>query len=176
MNLARNGLLQRACLWGLGWLALAAPAQELRDPTRAPALPSAATAAMTGPVLPITSESQSVVMRDGQPYLVVGTRLVGIGQTVGEFKLERITETEIWLRQGKAVYPVARFSRIQRSSSPDCASSVAKTAQDSSRQARGQQANRVRATPGSQPTGPSMSSPAQPAPIHLAAPCESSPQ
>jgi hypothetical protein len=47
--------------------------------------------------------------------LVVGTRLVAPGQKVGAQRLERITETEIWMRDGKTLLKTPRFAGIQRS-------------------------------------------------------------
>jgi hypothetical protein len=56
----------------------------------------------------------SVVVRDGKPLLVVGTRLYQQGQQIGLFKIERISETEVWLRNGKEVHKIARFAGIER--------------------------------------------------------------
>lgn len=87
-----------------------------RDPTAAPAqaegLAGGAGGAGggTGP-LPAGS---SVIVQGGKPYLVVGTRLYAVGQKVGNAKLARITETEIWLQEGKHVTKVPRFAGIQR--------------------------------------------------------------
>lgn len=91
-----------------------APAQELRDPTQVPpeasALPDG-----SGSGKPAPSPGMAVLVQDGKPYLVVGTRLVAVGQKVGNARLERITETEIWLREGKQLTKQSRFSGIQRS-------------------------------------------------------------
>lgn len=97
------------------FLLLAVPVHAAeRDPTVAPAealpgstvLPGAPGALLQG---------SNVIVRNGQPHLVVGTRLVAVGQTVGEARLERITETEIWLREGKQITKLPRFAGIQRS-------------------------------------------------------------
>lgn len=103
------------------WFALlhaaaAAPAAagELRDPTRPPAALEA-DAPESPDALPISTEGLSVVVRDGQPLLVVGTRLYGVGQQVGSYRLERITETEVWLRDGRGLRKLPRFAGIQRS-------------------------------------------------------------
>jgi len=57
----------------------------------------------------------TVVWRDAKPFLVVGTRLYSPGQKVGQYKVERITETEVWLRDGAVVRKLPRFSGIVRS-------------------------------------------------------------
>lgn len=97
--------------WGC-LAAMALHAQEFRDPTTPPpeasALPGSAAGAAPAP-------GMAVVVRDGKPHLVVGTRLVPVGQKVGNAKLERITETEVWLREGKQLNKLPRFSGIQRS-------------------------------------------------------------
>jgi len=105
--------LVRSCLAAtLVWLACAALAQEARDPTVAP--PEAS--ALPGePGKAAPSAGMAVLVQDGKPHLVVGTRLVAVGQRVGNARLERITETEIWLRDGKLLRKVQRFSGIQRS-------------------------------------------------------------
>lgn len=109
-----------------GLLAMAAHAQEFRDPTTPPpeasTLPGGAAGAAPAP-------GMAVVVRDGKPHLVVGTRLVAVGHKVGNAKLERITETEVWLRDGKQLTKVPRFGGIQRSVSKPavpCAAPVAK--------------------------------------------------
>jgi hypothetical protein len=93
-------------------LACLATAQELRDPTQVP--PEASTLP-DGSGKPAPNPGMAVLVQDGKPYLVVGTRLVAVGQKVGNAKLERITETEIWLREGKQLTKQSRFSGIQRS-------------------------------------------------------------
>jgi len=95
----------------------AAHAQAVRDPTVPPAsaasAPSAGAArqpadADIGPV--------AVILREGCPYLVVGTRLYAPGQSLGSSRIERITETEVWLREGRTLHKKPIFSGIVRSS------------------------------------------------------------
>lgn len=116
---ARRALVVAACM-----AAMAVHGQEFRDPTTPPpeatALPGAAAAPAPG---------TAVVVQDGKPHLVVGTRLVAIGQKVGNAKLERITETEVWLREGKQLTKVARFSGIQRSAAKPAVPCLAPSAQ-----------------------------------------------
>lgn len=95
-------------------LALAAQAQEVRDPTVAPA-DGGSGAVGAAPASPLGDEGVTVIVRDGKSFLVVGTRLVAPGQKVGALRLERITETEIWMRDGKTLRKVPRFAGIQRS-------------------------------------------------------------
>jgi len=93
-------------------------AQSLRDPTVPPpgAMGSTSAGSVAG-AQTAASEPVSVIVRDGRPYLVVGTRLVAVGQMVGAYKVERITETEVWLRSGADVRKVARYNGVQRSAS-----------------------------------------------------------
>jgi hypothetical protein len=105
-------------LWGL-WVG-SVWAQVSRDPTAPPAdagvalPPGAVSAAADEPPPPM-----SVVQQNGVPYLVVGTRLVAVGQKVGKATLERITETEIWLRDGRQLRKFSRYAGIQRTSVPE---------------------------------------------------------
>jgi hypothetical protein len=98
-------------------LAVGAHAQGQRDPTiprAAFGLPGA-----SGDALAPTLDAgpMTVIVRNGQPSLVVGTRLVAQGQTLGNTRVERITETEIWLREEGQLRKVPRFAGIQRRSS-----------------------------------------------------------
>ncbi len=91
---------------------IAAQAQGQRDPTVAPA---AALSAAPAPGTPASgATAMTVIVRDGQPYLVVGTRLYAQGQMLGNARIERIGETEIWLREGRLLRRVQRFSGVQR--------------------------------------------------------------
>lgn len=111
-----------------------AQAQAPRDPTLPPAsavgTPSAdasgrPAAPDTGPV--------AVIVRDGKAFLVVGTRLYAQGQMLGAVRVERITETEVWLRDGKTLHKKPIFSGIARSvagvapNPPECVVPAGKT-------------------------------------------------
>lgn len=93
---------------GLLWAsALSATAQE-RDPTVPPGETAAAAASPTG------VEGMTVVVRDERPYLMVGARLYAPGDTVGNLRVERITEKEVWFHDGGALIKVPRFAGIER--------------------------------------------------------------
>lgn len=105
------------------WIVLAAPtlcscllsnatAQELRDPTQPPRLSLSAL-----PSVASGSEGLTVMVRDGQPHLVVGTRWYAVGDSVGAMRIDRITETEVWLHDGNALVKTPRFARITRTPS-----------------------------------------------------------
>lgn len=121
-------VLQRV-VWLLVLLSLGVHAQVLRDPTLPPSELGAGAGSKTS-VGPLGSEGMAVLVRDGKPFLVVGTRLYAPGQNVGSARIERITETEVWLREGKALRKVPRFTGIQRSAvatTPTCGAGVAAT-------------------------------------------------
>lgn len=101
-------------------LALPASAQE-RDPTQPPARAQAAPAAEAKPGQAALPEinAASVLLRDGKPYLVVGTRLYAAGQKIGPYTLERVSETEVWLRNGKELRKLQRFTGIERRTSTE---------------------------------------------------------
>lgn len=137
-------------------LCLPLAAQELRDPTLVP--PEAgAVADGAASVSPPGEEGMTVVVRNGKPFLAVGTRLYAPGQKVGALRLERITETEVWLREGGALRKVPRFAGIQRSAAkavPQCGTRAPRKAKKSPTAKTGQ---------------PSSTPPIAP----VAAPCES---
>lgn len=109
-----------ACLTGL-LLCLAvslAGAQSLRDPTLPPVEAGMPGAAASGTSMRLEPGSTSVIVRGGRPYLVVGTRLYGQGEKLGQARIERITETEVWLREAGQLRKIARFSGIERHATP----------------------------------------------------------
>jgi len=87
-----------------------------RDPTLPPAQASQPLSASTSDA-PWGDDGIAVVVREGKPFLVSGTRLYGVGQSIGAYRIMRISETEVWLRNGKVVRKLPRFSGIERSPS-----------------------------------------------------------
>lgn len=79
-----------------------------RDPTVAPPQTN-----VTGPVAGGV-EGMTVMVRDGKPYLVVGTRWYATGDKVGVMRVDRISETEVWLHDGVKLIKVPRFAGIER--------------------------------------------------------------
>ncbi len=101
-------------------LGLATPlcAQSLRDPTLPPASVAPAVAGVAAQTAAVQTGALAVLVRNGTPYVVVGTRLYASGQKVGAARIERISETEVWLREAGVLHKVAVFSGIQRHSKP----------------------------------------------------------
>jgi len=91
-------------------------AQDSRDPTRPPSTVAAPAGAAVSPA-ELGDSGFTVIVRNGKPFLAVGTRLYAPGQKIGALKLERITETEIWLLDGKELRKIPRFPGIQRKTS-----------------------------------------------------------
>lgn len=99
--------------------ALSVSAQDGRDPT----IPPGESAAV-GSSTPMGVEGMTVLVRDGKPHLVVGTRLYAVGENVGQMRVDRITESEVWLHDGRALIKVPRFAGIERTTvaaKPACA-------------------------------------------------------
>lgn len=121
-------------------LCLPLSAQESRDPTLAP--PEAGgVAGGTAPASPLGGEGMAVVVRNGKPFLVVGTRLYAPGQKAGQLRIERITETEVWVREGGELRKVPRFAGIQRNvakAAPQCAKRAPRKAKTPSKAKTGQ--------------------------------------
>jgi hypothetical protein len=95
-------------------------AQSLRDPTIPPfglggaggtGAPATSTRGVRAPI--------SVILVDGKFRLVVGTRLYAEGQKIGEAQIERITETEVWLREGRELRKVSNFVGVKRRDATD---------------------------------------------------------
>jgi hypothetical protein len=89
-------------------------AQSLRDPTLPPSSAGLGVATAPGALMVIQPGSMTIIVRNGQPLLVVGTRLYAQGQSIGEARIERISETEVWLREGDLLRKVSQFQGVQR--------------------------------------------------------------
>ena len=116
-------LQRHACYAVLALAALmtstAMQAQTQRDPMQAPPEALVAPGASSAADVPWGPDGIAVVVREGKPYLVSGTRLYGVGQAVGPFLITRISETEVWLRRGTEVRKLPRFAGIQRQPSDE---------------------------------------------------------
>jgi hypothetical protein len=93
---------------------LAAPvtAQSLRDPTQ----PPGSGVATSGGAPRASQGGWSVIVVDGRPHVAVGTRLYAEGQMLGRARVERISETEVWLREGKVLRKVPLYAGVLRRS------------------------------------------------------------
>lgn len=111
-----------ARILALGWpvgIALAvssgtANGQSLRDPTVSPIEAGLGNAGPEAKSLSAEPGAMTVIVRNGRPHLVVGTRLYAEGQKLGRVRIERITETEVWLRDGGVLHKVSQFPGVQR--------------------------------------------------------------
>ncbi len=108
----RLGCLAAACL-----TSTMAGAQALRDPTQPPPIVAATGLNGAGQPVAVQPGSVAVLVRQGVPYLVVGTRLYAQGQKVGLARIERLTETEVWLREDGVLRKVRVFGGIERRAS-----------------------------------------------------------
>jgi len=97
----------------VGWVSLTG-AQPARDPTLSPAAASASVATGVQQGMTLGTNGMAVVVRGGVPYLVQGTRLYAKDQTIGQARIVRITETEVWLREAGQLKKIPVFSGIER--------------------------------------------------------------
>lgn len=104
-----------ACMALLG-AAVAAPAQDLRDPTVPPLGGSSSGAGASRPRT--NPGSWPVIVVDGKAHVAVGTRLYAEGDVLGKARIERITETEVWLREGRELRKVQNYPGVRRSNVP----------------------------------------------------------
>lgn len=104
------------CLMGmlLGASFVTAGAQSLRDPTLPPAEAGVAGAPAAASTFSFDSSATAVIVRNGRSYLAVGTRLYAPGEKLGQARIERITETEVWLRERGVLRKVPLFAGIER--------------------------------------------------------------
>ena len=99
-----HALAARAARWllptGVALTSLLAwapvPAQALRDPTRAPEVP---TAAGPGSSAPRGAQAlHQLLVVDGRRYVVDGSRLRGVGGTLGTARIESIEDAAVVVR------------------------------------------------------------------------------
>ena len=114
----RQGIAQPLLPLGLAVVLLAVStatrAQAQRDPTVAPASAGQSAASADARAPAADPDPMTVIVRDGRPYLVLGTRLLAPGQKLGEARIERIGETEIWLREGGVLRKIQRYPGVRR--------------------------------------------------------------
>ncbi len=90
-------------------------AQAQRDPT----VPPLGGGDGGGPAKPRTSQGAwPVVVVDGRVHIAVGTRLYAEGQLLGKARIERITETEVWLREGRELRKIPLYAGVVRRDVP----------------------------------------------------------
>lgn len=147
----RKKWLAVACWFGMSCMAvpMVASAQSSRDPTLPPPEAGLADPSMHEKAPGLEPGAMSIIVRGGRRYLVVGTRLFSQGQKLGQARIERISETEVWLREDGVLRKVDQFSGIERRAAQvDCANP------SSSRQQAGSASNSVKAASITKSTSP----------------------
>jgi hypothetical protein len=108
-----------------------ASSQVLRDPTAEPAYLGSGVGGDVQPGPDVAALPVLVV--DGRPHVIMGTRLYAPGQKLGAARIERITDTEVWLREGSVLRKVSRYPGVERRSvAPVGASGCTERAKSSS--------------------------------------------
>ncbi|MDR3370378.1 hypothetical protein [Rhodoferax sp.] len=95
-------------------ISTSAAGQALRDPTIAPAAAGMFDSSGAQQDEALKSGSISVMTRGGVHYLMHGTRLYAKGQRIGSARIERISETEVWLRDDGQLQKIPLFNGVQR--------------------------------------------------------------
>lgn len=99
-------------------------AQLLRDPM---AEPPGVAPPLGREAAPVDASPLSVIVVDGRPHVIMGTRLYAPGQMLGQARIERITDTEIWLREGTVLRKIYRFQGVVRRAVPAATAGCAAT-------------------------------------------------
>lgn len=88
------------------WPAAAQNAPGLRDPMVPPlaiARPAAANAGSAEIAAEPPPPPQQLLTVDGRRYVVDGRRRLGVGEALGSARIERITDSAVWVRDGSTV-------------------------------------------------------------------------
>lgn len=114
-------LLSPRLAWGCGallvgavWLSPVCVAQTLRDPTLSPAAAQSAADAGRQTPAAVNPSQVAILVRKGVPYLVHEARLYAVGDHMGAARIERLTETEVWLREAGALRKIRVFQGVER--------------------------------------------------------------
>ena len=97
--------------WGLGWLLarmlcgvslvlpVAGQAQTLRDPTAVPTVSATVPIGAKAGPNPVLPAHFNLIFGPGDQWRILdGSRLLSVGDKIGEARLTRISETEVWLQ------------------------------------------------------------------------------
>ena len=93
-----------------------------RDPTQPPAGYAAPVGAPRDPIEAFKPEH--LMMVDGQRYLVWQGRRYRVGDTLQGARIERLEESEVWLRNEGGLRKLALYPRIEKRSTTNAAASV----------------------------------------------------
>lgn len=147
---------------GLVSLGLAAGVDPVAAPLRDPTLPPAsvrqndpATRPDGSPAPEAELAGMAILVRDGKPYVMAGSRLYAQGQKIGQSRIERISETEVWFRDASGLRKWSPFSGIERRTVADPATPCEPSAN---------QKNQKRPSPKTTPARPGASTVSQPVP------------
>lgn len=113
------------CALALAGTALCAVAQTakpapMRDPMVPPlsiARPAAANLDTGGPSEPPPPPRQLLTV-DGRRYVVDGRRRLGVGDALGSTRIERITDSAVWVREGSTVTRLPLYGGVAKQSVP----------------------------------------------------------
>jgi len=135
--MTRRSATDMPCLaWALAIATTALPAAAhsaptLRDPMVPPlaiARPAAATGSLEDAPQP-TPTPQQLLTINGQRYVVDGRRRLGVGDALGSTRIERITDSAVWVRDGNTVTRLPFYGSVTKRTvvdappAPDAASS-----------------------------------------------------
>lgn len=98
------------------WLqaALAAESAPGRDPMQPPPelrMPLDPNSGADGAELP---QPRQLIIIDGKPLLVLGSRRYAVGERIGGARIERITEQAVWLRDAAGVHRLPLFAGVDK--------------------------------------------------------------
>ena len=131
-------LLPLLALLPLAGLAQAADAPRApRDPMQPPPMARTAAAPTAGPSTaapPFTPRHLLVV--DGRRYLVDGNRRRGVGDTLGDARIERIEDAAVVLRGPAGLQRLPLFGGVHKQPTPQAASQAAPASPAAPRSAR----------------------------------------
>ncbi len=107
--------------------------QTLRDPTEIPAAAQAPTEASSTSEDDRPHAPRHIVIVDHRAYLIEGGRRLGVGDTFGRDRIERIDADAVWLRDATGLRRVPLYAGVTKRAVPEAASSAAASASQAAR-------------------------------------------
>lgn len=127
---------------------LAHAGDEGRDPMQAPSVPTAARSDPQTSSATAESAVRHLMVINGRRYIIEGGQRLGVGDRLGEARIERIDDGVVWLRDARGLRQVSLFGGIvKRPTSETEANTPPRSAARSQRRAPEPRATQLASVP-----------------------------
>ncbi len=96
-----------------------------RDPMQAPPVPAAARSDANQAATAAESSVRHLMVIHGRRYIIEGGQRLGVGDRLGEARIERIDDGVVWLRDARGLRQVSLFGGIVKRPTSEIAATTA---------------------------------------------------